>query len=207
MNHALRIVALAAVLLGLSGCNVVVSEDPWFTVADAAPAPVLRDGLWLKGAPDCRFDDAKPAEQWPDCADGFFVRGDERWSMHWDDADVRGKRRRTFAGWEPADPFSHGLFVANGDHLIVQFQTKEEPDLPPSDAEAGEAGSRAYLYGAIRPHRLDDEGKWRRSKPGSSSAARCPSRSHRRGPRRVPGPIRRTNCRHRLPTSPSRVSP
>jgi len=162
MNQALRIVALSAILLGLSGCNMVVSAEPWFTAADAAPAPVLRDGLWLSTEPDCRFDDAKPAEQWPDCADSFFVRGEERWSMHWDDTDARGKRSRTFTGWKPVDPFSGGLFVANGDHLIVQFQTKEEPVASPPDTVdegAAEADSRAYLYGASRPNQLDVEGK------------------------------------------------
>jgi hypothetical protein len=161
MNHALRIAASVAILLGLSGCNIVVSEDPWFTAADAAPAPVLRDGLWLAAESDCRFDDARPAEQWPDCADAFFVRGEERWSMQWD-TDAGDKPRRTFAGWEPADPFSDTLFVASGDHLIMQAQTQGEPADPPpdgGDAGAGKADSRAYIYGAIRPGQLDDEGK------------------------------------------------
>jgi hypothetical protein len=163
MNRALRIAALAAFLLGLSGCNVVFSEDPWFTAADATPTPVLRDGLWLSAEPDCRFDEASPAERWPDCAGASFVRGKERWSMRWDDTDARGRSRRTFAGWEPDDdPISDGLLVANGDHLILQFQSEGALDASPSDTVgegAGEAESRAYMYGVLRPVRFDDEGR------------------------------------------------
>ena len=161
MNHALRVVVLAAILLGLSGCNVVVSEEPWFTAADAAPAPVLRDGLWLSAEPDCRFDEAKPAEQWPDCADATFVRGEERWSMRWKDTDKRGRHRRTFAGWASDNPLGEGLFVANGDHLIVQFRSEGTSDVPPDTAAegAGEAESPAYMYAAIRPAQHDEKGK------------------------------------------------
>jgi hypothetical protein len=163
MNQVLRLAASAAILLGLSGCNLVVSADPWFTAADATPTPMLRNGLWMSAAPDCRFDQAKPAERWPSCAGAAFVRGEERWSMRWDDTDARGGRRRTFAGWESGDyPFNDGLLVANGDHLIFQFQSDGEPDASPSDTVgegAGEAESRAYMYGAIRPVRFDDEGQ------------------------------------------------
>jgi len=162
MNQALRIGALAVFLLGLSGCNIVVSKDPWFTAADAAPMPTLRDGLWLSAAPDCRVDEAQPAERWPDCADASFVRGEERWSMRWDDTDERGRHRRTFAGWEAVDPYRDGLFVANGDHLILQVQTGEDSDAPLSDGVgegAEESEHRGYIYGAIRPVLRDGEGK------------------------------------------------
>jgi hypothetical protein len=163
MNRVLRVAALAAFLLGLSGCNVVFSEDPWFTAADATPTPVLRDGLWLYAEPDCRFDEARPAERWPNCAGASFVRGKERWSMRWDDTDARGRSRRTFAGWESDDdPISDGLLVANGDHLILQFQSEGESDASPSDKVgegAGEAESQSYKYGVLRPVRFDDEGR------------------------------------------------
>jgi hypothetical protein len=162
MNQALRIVALAAILPGLSGCNMVVSEEPWFSAADAAPAPVLRDGLWRSTESDCRFEETKPAEQWPDCADAVFVRGEERWSMRWKDTDERGRHRRTFAGWQSGNPLHDGLAVPNGDHLIVQFRSDGAPDASPSDAAdhgAGEAETPSYMYAAIRPAEYDGEGK------------------------------------------------
>lgn len=156
MSQALRAAAASAFLVALSGCNLVVSEEPWFTAADAAPEPTLRDGLWLGTAPDCPVDEAKPAEKWPDCASATFVRGRELWSMQWDDTDERGRRRRTFAGWKSGEPdLPDALLIANGDHLIVQA---------PSDAE--EAGQKAdgeqpggYTYAALRPVRHDEQGK------------------------------------------------
>lgn len=163
MSAALRFAALAAFLSGLSGCNVVVSEDPWFTGADAAPTPVLRDGLWLSAEPDCRVDETRPAERWPDCADATFVRGEERWSMRWDRTDSRSRGRRNFAGWESGDdPTGDGLLVANGDHLILQFQAENEPNAPPSDTAdegAGKTEPRGYMYGVMRPVRFDNAGQ------------------------------------------------
>jgi hypothetical protein len=156
MKAALRVVVALGLAVGLSGCNLVVSEDPLFTAADAIPAPVLRDGLWLAAEPDCRVDEAKPAERWPDCADATFVRGPERWSMRWDDTDERGRPRRTFAGWESDNVELSGAMLAqNGDHLIVQD--------PPRVEEVGEAREEGepplYTYAAIRPVRHDDQGK------------------------------------------------
>ena len=187
----LRIAAVAVALLGLCGCNIVVSKDPWFTEADAAPRPVMREGLWLSTEQNCRFDDAKPAELWPDCAGAFFVRGKERWSMRWDDTDARGRPHRTFAGWESSyDPISAGLLVANGDHLIVQFQSEEEPDASPSGPVGdgtGEAKARAYLYGVMRPLRFDHEG---RVEAFESWPIQC-------GPLREPKPSAQRNKRAR----------
>ncbi len=95
-----------AFLLGLSGCNQVVSIDPWFTAADAKDVPQLREGLWLTVFDaECEVDVLKPAERWPDCATALFVRGDERLTMAFDDHDhdSDGPRRRSFVGWR-ADP-------------------------------------------------------------------------------------------------------
>jgi hypothetical protein len=122
MYHALRLAAAAAFLLGLSGCNLVVSEEPWFTEADAVPMPVLRDGLWRSDDAGCRVDESKPAERWPDCAEPLFVRGAEAWSMKWSETDERGRHRRTFAGWDSEELYEDaGLFVANGNNLIAQI--------------------------------------------------------------------------------------
>ena len=57
MVKALRLVAPVALLLGLAGCNNVVSNEPWFTAADTEGAPELRDGLWVAITEDgCRSD-------------------------------------------------------------------------------------------------------------------------------------------------------
>lgn len=162
MNHALRLAAAAALLVGLSGCNVVLSDEPWFTTADAQGAPKMRDGLWRNDDPDCRFDDSKPAERWPECADPSFQRGGEAWSMRWKDSDERGRHRRTFAGWEQDRAEDDVLFVANGDHLIVQLAMQGQVDEPsPGEVhdEAEPPKTRVFnAYGAVLPVRRDEDG-------------------------------------------------
>ena len=160
MNHVFRFSVLAGCLIGLSGCNLLVSEEPWFTAADAQPRPVLRDGLWVSTSADCRFNEAKPAERWPDCAVPSFVRGDELWLMTWEEADAHGRRRRIFGGWELADQESGGLPVVNGDHLIVQYDKGAEP--PPSDEldeAAANPNAERYMYSAMRILSRDERGK------------------------------------------------
>jgi hypothetical protein len=132
---------------------MVVSKEPWFTEAEAQPMPTWRDGLWRADEPDCRFDERKPVERWPECAEPTVVRDGERWSMRWDETDERGRRRRTFAGWELDKSDEDGLLVANGDHLIVQVPTDLEN--PEETVEHGEAPG-GYTYAAVRP-RYDDE--------------------------------------------------
>jgi hypothetical protein len=151
MKRVFGAVGALTLSVWLAGCNLVVSEEPWFTAADAAPEPILRDGLWIQAEPGCRVDETRPAERWPECANATFVRGDERWTMRWDP----GRRGRRFAGWEPGDAeLSDALLIDNGDHLIVQ-------DPPPAKeiGQVAEEGSReVYAYAAIRPILHDDQG-------------------------------------------------
>jgi hypothetical protein len=153
-----------ACLLGLAGCNNVISLDPWFTAADAQGAPKFRDGLWLSASEeDCRVNVVRPAERWPDCARATYVRGHETFAMEWDDPDGDGPRRRTFAGWQK-DP----TVIANGDPLIGQIQMEGDSPTTPSDSADGEAEAEAgagelppryvYFYRAIRPTRFDEQG-------------------------------------------------
>jgi hypothetical protein len=144
----------AGLLFGLSGCNNVVSTEPWFTAADTQGVPKFRDGLWLStDDADCRVNVARPAERWPNCAHASFVRGDEWLAMEWDNPD--GRRRRVFVGWQ-----TDRTLVANGDPLIGQVETEQEPSGPSNAAEAGlEEPSWRYLYYAIQPTRLDEEGQ------------------------------------------------
>ena len=71
-TSSVLIAAVAASLLG--GCNMVISEQPWF--AAEASGPQLRQGLWVNLDPKgCTFDAAKPIEEWPECAEPMIVRG------------------------------------------------------------------------------------------------------------------------------------
>ena len=58
----------AALLLG--ACNMVHSDHPLFTAADAAGAASFRPGVWADPDPGCDFDPNLPVKQWPDCAHG-----------------------------------------------------------------------------------------------------------------------------------------
>ncbi len=157
MDRALRVVALAALLPGLSACNMLVSKEPWFAASEAQPFPAMRDGLWLSAAPDCRVDERKPAERWPDCAGAAFVRGDEQWSMEWNQRADR--RRRTFAGWNLAEFGDDALLVANGDHLIVQSRAQDASPTEQADDADAQAAAPVYMYGGLRVLSRDETGK------------------------------------------------
>ena len=75
INGTRRVLLATVTALALGGCNMVVSERPWFAAADALQ-PGLKDGLWvnLKDA-KCRFDSAQAIQDWPDCAQPMLVQG------------------------------------------------------------------------------------------------------------------------------------
>jgi hypothetical protein len=123
---------------------------------------------------DCRFDESKPVERWPACADATFFRGRERWQMQWDEEETGnwGRHRRSFAGWERDESI-----IANGDPLIGQLRMQGDtgPDeelapttgtgpIPASEDDAGggtgeQQGRSFYLYYAIRPTARDEAGR------------------------------------------------
>jgi hypothetical protein len=78
MTHSIRR-PLAAILLALTlgGCNVVYSEKPLFVSSDEAGAPQLRQGIWRSSDPSCRFDERRPVQFWPSCAQWSLVRSGE----------------------------------------------------------------------------------------------------------------------------------
>lgn len=156
MTLAWRLAAAVVVLLGLSGCNNVVSNEPWFTDADTLGAPELRDGLWVTiSEDDCRVKLERPAERWPDCGDSFYVRGHDVLHMEWNEIDANGRDRRVFDKWE-----SVPLFVAAGDPVILQFDGGSEPRAPDPDEifiDDDEPHWR-YSYAAMRPVELDNQG-------------------------------------------------
>lgn len=73
MRRASALVALLCAAL-LGGCaNLVYSEGPLFTAADARGAPRFKPGVWVGEEPGCVVDTAKPLDQWGDCAEGWVM--------------------------------------------------------------------------------------------------------------------------------------
>ena len=98
------VLLLSSLLLGAC-TNMVRSEAPWFGPADAAGAPALRDGVWAAVRPDCRFDAARPLEQWPACAQGRVIRGGEGLDLSSvQSEDERGRGRPSAYSWS-SEPF------------------------------------------------------------------------------------------------------
>jgi hypothetical protein len=60
----------------LSGCNLVTTENPMFTKADAIGAPPMRGGLWRLETRDCIVDETLPRDRWPACAKSFVADGE-----------------------------------------------------------------------------------------------------------------------------------
>lgn len=130
----------------LIGCNMVVSDRPWFSETDAAGAPALRDGLWvmLEDA-DCRFDDSLPADQWPECAGALTVEGNRLTSREWDQPEAGGPR--TLSSTDRAE-----IVLAAGNPRIMQFR---------SLGKAGDNGKEdsGWFYVGIRPTAQDASGR------------------------------------------------
>lgn len=77
MNPRTRL-ALSILAAGLlSGCNMVVTDTPMFSRADAGHPPPIRTGVWRTEKPDCAFDEALPQDQWPKCAEASPTIGDQ----------------------------------------------------------------------------------------------------------------------------------
>ncbi len=122
-----------AVALLLGGCeNYVVSEKPWFTVADAVGAQAVRAGWWMEDKPDCPVDPTVPSEAWPGCASLTLVPAD------W-----------TGVLWA-SDGTEH--ILAGGDPMVAQyhFQTSKDAAIPWQDF---------YLYLGVAALKRDAEGR------------------------------------------------
>jgi hypothetical protein len=136
-----------AALLGLgllSACNVVVTQTPLFTADDEAAAPRLKPGVWLAMKQgDCRFDESKPIDTWPECAGGAVVKVGEL---------VGYNKKEGGGAWEH-DPF----ILAAGDPRIGQIRMTETLGVS-ADAEASggatatasaTGGGMSYSYGYV----------------------------------------------------------
>lgn len=73
MRRFLTTLGLAIAAASLAACNIVVTEAPMFSEADASGAPVLKPGLWGMLDGPCEGDLSGPVEAWPECAEGVTI--------------------------------------------------------------------------------------------------------------------------------------
>jgi hypothetical protein len=141
----IRCVLFAVLLLGLTACNRVITPTPLFTAADAAGAPVLRDGVWLMeeaADPDddeaCVVNTRRPVKRWPDCANWLLLREGEVVMSNQGGKAGRGKEE-----W-----VSMPLLVVGGEPALLQLgQLDEDP------------ARTEYSYMGFAPTRRDDAGR------------------------------------------------
>lgn len=141
---------LAAILAPglLLGCNDVFSDHPWFTAADAAGAPRLRDGLWaVLDTPDCQFDQTQSPDKWPECADAMVVEGDRLLSLSWTSDAENGGRRPD--GVDVAE-----IILATGTPRVLQFHA-----LGKEGEEGGARADKIWFFVGIRPTAQDSSGR------------------------------------------------
>jgi len=155
----LRLAPIAAAALGLlSACNVVMTEKPLFTQADAAGAPALKPGVWLFfEEPGCKVDESKPFTEWPDCAGGGLVGA----------AEIKGHKQDAPPGQLETAPY----VLATGDPRVMQIQVDVDVSAHADVSASGEgvtanrssssssSHSQPYGYAAIRPTKLDGQGR------------------------------------------------
>jgi hypothetical protein len=153
-----RLALVGAALGLLSACNVVMTEKPLFTEADAAGAPALRPGVWLFfEEPGCKVDTSQPFVEWPDCAGGGLVGP----------ADIKGHKQDA-----PPDQLETAPYVlATGDPRVIQLQVDVDLSAHADVSASGEGAtanastssasshSQPYGYGGVRPTKLDDQGR------------------------------------------------
>ena len=125
----IALLAIAASALG--ACNVVTTQTPLFSKADASSLS-MRDGIWTSPGDTCAFDETLKVDAWPECASPGLVRHGEL--LAWD---------REAKAWKPGD--TDFLFIA-GDPVVLQ-----------AHASADAAGG-FYLYAGIEP-KLDANGR------------------------------------------------
>jgi hypothetical protein len=159
----MRIAVLLPLMLLLGACsNRVVSDSPWFTREAEANAPHLRPGLWVemttvkKWATECRFDERKPLDTWPDCASGYLVRSGEVLELSWSESTEQGRTIRTY------DWSSRVHVLAAGDPRIDQVEGCQGLLKPRQEVPVGSSqpvDPDGYCYDAVRPTKFDAAGQ------------------------------------------------
>jgi hypothetical protein len=139
-EFTLMLRALAIALLALlGGCNMVITQEPLFSQADAAGAARLREGVWAQPpAEKCAFDEAAPIKTWPSCANGLVVARDTLSGY-----SGQGDQRQ----WN-----STPYVLAAGEPRVMQFYL--------TDSLGHSALAPAlYIYIDLNPTRFDDQGR------------------------------------------------
>ncbi len=142
-----RALALTAMALALGGCNLVVSEKPMFTAADAVGAPALRSGVWSASQSGCDFKSSDPVAKWPKCAGGGVITASA--IMASVDANGPGSADQppsTIAKPQTTIPY----VLAAGDPRVMQIDIK----LP---TQAGP--SAIFYFAALKPVSRDAQGR------------------------------------------------
>ena len=131
-RHKVALVLAAAIAIGVSGCNVIITKSPLFPPGEPG-APTLKEGVWTDDQkPDCRFDETQPAEMWPSCAKGWGVVRDNEILVY----DLQKKK------WERLETFT----LSAGDPFVMQSRA-----LPRKD-------DIGYTYFGIEPVTRDAAG-------------------------------------------------
>ncbi len=125
--------AVIALAVALVGCNLVYSERPLFSAADAKNGPGLRIGLWLKRDAGCQFDETRPVRRWPKCAEWQLVRPTDVLGL-----DAQGRK------WT-----QYGYVLAAGQPRILQVAV-QDPQV--------DGGRAEYFYLGLDPIRIDPNG-------------------------------------------------
>ena len=151
----IRTLLAAAGLVALGACNIVLTEAPLFSAADAAGAPALRPGVWefFKGS-GCQVDERRPFDEWPDCAGGGLVVAD----------NLAGPKSGAPKGTLERSPY----VLAAGDPRIAQLQVNIDTSAGASAEASGDAQvethsasaqAKPWGYVGVRPTRFDSEGR------------------------------------------------
>jgi hypothetical protein len=139
---------LLAAALALGGCNLVVSDRPVFTAADAAGAPALRPGVWSASQPGCDFKASDPVADWPKCAGGGVITSTAIMaSVDANGSGSPGQPPPTVVKPQMTIPY----VLAAGDPRVMQINVK----LPP---EVG-GPSALFYFAALKPVARDTDGR------------------------------------------------
>lgn len=119
----------------VASCNMVTSQTPLFSSADAQGQAQFRSGVWMDEAKGCVVDTAMPIGQWPDCADAWVVHPGEI---------LAGRDAKAPAStWQ-----SYKTVVTSGNPAVLQIEVGDESD-----------GPKGYVYAGLRTLKTDGEGR------------------------------------------------
>ena len=152
MNNTARTILVLVAGASLSGCNMVVSERPWF---EAPSGPQLKDGIWaMLDTEDCAVDPAIALPDWPDCARPVLVRGGEYLGPASGDDELPPVQRLDPARW---DKIVHVL--ADGTPQIDQIASKRPVSASGPPVDGVDVDKPFYIYTAVQPVATDGTGQ------------------------------------------------